>query len=81
MYILYLELLGANLTLFTISLISSTLLFDAASSSIISGLLSKFIQELHLPHGSPSIGFSQLIALAKTRAVDVFPVPLGPEKI
>jgi hypothetical protein len=32
------------------------------------------------PHASPSTGFSQFNALARIRAVVVFPVPRGPEK-
>ena len=30
------------------------------------------------PQGSPSFGCSQLSAFARIRAVEVFPVPLGP---
>ncbi len=34
----------------------------------------------HSLHGSPSFGFKQFIALDKTFAADVFPVPLPPLK-
>ena len=36
------------------------------------------LQISHSLHGSPSLGFKQFIALAKTLAADVFPVPLLP---
>ena len=32
----------------------------------------------HVPHGSPPVRSAQLSALARMRAVDVFPVPRGP---
>ena len=59
---------------------ASTPLFDAASSSCTSSDAPRVIstQESHLPHGSPSSSAAQLSALARIRAVDVFPVPRGP---
>ena len=35
-------------------------------------------QDEQTPHGSPSWGSAQFSALARMRAVDVFPVPRGP---
>ena len=37
------------------------------------------VHEGHTPQGSPASGCSQLSALARMRAVDVLPVPRGPE--
>ena len=81
MYTLYFEYAGANLMLLIISLISSTPLLDAASISIISAFSLKCLQLSHSLHGPSDVGFKQFMALAKTLAVLVFPVPLGPEKI
>ena len=67
------------MTLFISSLISSTPLFDAASISIMSGFPLNERQFSHLPHAIPVLLSKQLIDLAKILAVDVFPVPLGPE--
>ena len=55
----------------------------AASSSTISVVSSFNIarQFLHWLHGSPSIGFSQLTALAKILAIVVFPIPRKPLNI
>ena len=62
------------------SRMSSTLLFDAASSSWRSKLVPASIdwQEAQVPSGSPSCGFSQLSTLARMRAAVVLPVPRGP---
>ena len=59
MYILYFDIEGTKLTLFLISLISSTPLFEAASISIISGLLFELNdkQLSHSLHASPFILF------------------------
>ena len=64
------------------SRISSTRLFDAASTSITSSDVpsATATQLSHTPHGSPSAPrFVQFIAFARMRAVVVFPVPRGPE--
>ena len=79
-YTLYFDIDGTKLTLFFISLISSTPLFDAASISIISGLL-LLLNDLQFSHSlqaSPSLLFKQLIAFANNFALLVLPVPLGP---
>ncbi len=70
-------------TFIRISRMSSTLLCDAASSSITSSDVPVVIpsQEWHALHGSPSLALSgQLRDLARRRADVVFPVPLGPLK-
>jgi hypothetical protein len=36
------------------------------------------VQDAQVPSGSPPKGVSQLSAMAKMRAVEVFPVPRGP---
>jgi hypothetical protein len=36
------------------------------------------VQDAHVPSGSPLAGASQFSAMAKMRAVEVFPVPRGP---
>ena len=61
---------------------ASTPLFDAASSSCTLSELPCVISmhEVQVPQGSPSTGASQLSALARMRAEDVFPVPRGPLK-
>ena len=79
-YTLYFALVGKKFTSSLICLISSTLLFEAASISTTS-VSEPFNIPLHISHslhGSPSFGFKQFIALAKTFAADVFPVPLPP---
>ena len=81
-YTLYFARVGKKLTSSLIALISSTLLFDAASISTTSVSEPESIA-LHISHslqGSPSLGFKQLTALAKILAADVFPVPLPPLK-
>ena len=80
MYTLYFAFVGKKLTASLICLTSSTLLFDAASISIIS-VREPSKAPLHISHslqGSPSCGFKQFTALAKIFAVVVFPVPLPP---
>ena len=59
----------------------STPLLDAASNSIISGDVAKFIQFSHSSQGIPSFALGQFNALANNLAVLVLPVPLGPVKI
>ena len=61
---------------------ASTPLLDAASSSCTSkeAPLAMSKHESHVPHGSPSTGLVQFNAFARIRAVEVFPVPRGPEK-
>ena len=60
---------------------ASTPLLDAASSSWTSkeAPLVMSTQESQTPHGSPSTGLVQFRAFARILAVDVFPVPRGPE--
>ena len=80
-YTLYLALVGEYLTFSLSSLISSTLLLEAASISTTSIILSCNIS-LHTSHslqGSCSILSKQFTALANIFAVDVLPVPLVPE--
>ena len=62
------------------SRMASTPLFEAASSSWTSKEVpcSMATHDSQTPHGSPSIGFSQLRTLARMRAVEVLPVPRGP---
>ncbi|KPJ57048.1 hypothetical protein AMJ49_02735 [Parcubacteria bacterium DG_74_2] len=62
------------------SLISSIPRWEAASISIISIDLPLFISwhAEHLLQGSKPFLFSQLTAFAKSRAMVVLPVPLGP---
>ena len=59
---------------------ASTPLLEAASSSCTLSELPWVISmhEVQTPHGSPSTAASQLSALARMRAEDVFPVPRGP---
>src|SRR3712207_1987796 len=81
-YTLYLPSCGGYLTSSISSLISSTLLCDAASisdTSIESPALI-FLHISHSLHGSPSWGFKQLTAFENIFAVEVFPVPLVPQK-
>src|SRR5215207_2209561 len=63
---------------------SSTPRFDAASISMTSRLADPLQirwQESQTPHGSPSgVRFSQLSAIASTRASVVFPTPRGPHR-
>ena len=64
---------------------SSTPVFDAASISITSRLLSEVVdlQESQLPHGSQFFFslFLQLILIAISLAVVVFPTPLTPVRM
>ena len=62
------------------SLISSTFVFDAASTSIRSTKfpLSTEIQEEHSPHGFDEMPFSQLSDFAKILANVVLPTPRVP---
>jgi hypothetical protein len=55
---------------------------EAASSSITSSERPAAISvhDVQRPQGSPSSGAAQLRALARMRAVEVFPVPRGPLK-
>ena len=76
---------GANKDFSLISLMSSILLFDAASISIRSIILPEFIdkqlsQNFLSPTGcKQQFGtFTQFTALANTLAIVVFPTPLGP---
>ena len=81
-YTLYLPICGGIITFSVRSLISSTELFDAASSSWIQyeRPCANERHDSHSPHGSRSApGFMQLIVLAKILAVDVLPTPLGPQ--
>ena len=72
----------ASEALATRSRMASTPLLEAASSSCTSkeAPLVMSTQESHTPQGSPSRGLSQFSAFARILAVDVFPVPRGPEK-
>ena len=61
-------------------LISSILLFEAPSISIMSKVW-EFANDKHISHslhGSPFTGLRQLSAFASIRAVVVFPTPRGP---
>ena len=80
-YTLYLATVGAYFTLSLTSRISSIPRFEAASISITS-LISPLVipsQTAQVPQGSKAGPFRQLMALAIIFAVEVFPVPLGPE--
>src|SRR5699024_9150875 len=68
-------------TLSRISLMSSTLVFEAASISITSEIVPSKIpkQALHSLHGSFVGACSQFIVCAKILAALVLPVPRGPE--
>ena len=79
-YTLYFASVGKKLTSSRIALMSSTLLFEAASISTISVKEpdNAALQISHSLHGSPSWGFKQFTALAKILAVVVLPVPLVP---
>ncbi len=61
---------------------ASTPLLDAASSSLTSSEVpaSTARHDGQAQHGSPSTGAWQFRALARMRAVEVLPVPLGPLK-
>ncbi len=61
---------------------ASTPLFEAASSSWTSNEAPRVMSthESQTPHGSPSTGLVQFRALARILAVEVLPVPRGPEK-
>ena len=82
MYTLYFASCGGYFVSSIISLILSIPLFDAASSSVTSianpSLI--FLHISHSLHGSPSCKLRQFKAFAITFAVDVFPVPLVPQK-
>ena len=80
-YTLYLALAGEYFTFSLNSLISSTLLFDAASISTTSIVLSSKIslQFSHSLQGSSLCKLVQFTALENIFAVDVFPVPLVPQ--
>ena len=80
---LYLPICGGMRVCSISCLIFSTELLEAASSSKIlyERPSAKDRQDSHCPHGSISaVGLEQLMALAKMRAVDVFPTPRGPQK-
>ena len=64
------------------SLILSTQVWEAASISMISMVVPLLIarQFSHSLQGLPSVVVRQLIAFAKSLALDVFPVPLGQKK-
>ena len=81
MYTLYFAFEGVYFTLSLNSLISSTLLFDAASISYISLFKLKLLQISQFKQGLPFLLSKQLIAFANILAVLVLPVPLGPENI
>src|SRR5699024_1266546 len=80
-YTLYFTLEGGYITLSLRSLISSTQLLLAAYISIISIVDSSnmALQFSHSLQGFPSLGFKQFMALDRTLAADVLPVPLVPE--
>ena len=73
--------MGTKLILLFKSLISSTPLLEAASISIISGLLFFISKQFsHSPHTEQSsFKFKQLTEAATNFAIVVLPVPLGPE--
>jgi len=81
-YTLYLPTCGGMRTCSTRFRISSTELFEAASSSWIlkeTDLLNER-QDSHLSHASTILtGLRQLIVFARIRAQVVFPTPLGPQ--
>ena len=80
MKILNFELAGLNWTDSMIGLTSSTLLCDAASSSVTSSDRPPAISRQfgHLPQGSTPSGEAQLSAFAKMRESVVLPMPRGP---
>src|SRR3989338_989649 len=88
MYTLYRSAIGVNASFEISSRISSILLFDAASISTTSTDVPLVIAEQfwHSLHGSTDFFplakrfFSQFMAFATIRAVEVFPVPFGPVK-
>ena len=83
MYTLYLPTCGGTRTWSIRALMSSTPLFEAASSSWIQyeRPSAKERHDSHVPHGSISAeGLEQLIIFAKIRAVVVLPTPRGPQK-
>ena len=82
-YTLYLPTCGGIRTLSMRTFISSTPLFEAASSSWIQYERPSANErhDSHVPHGSMSSeGLEQLIIFAKIRAVVVLPTPRGPQK-
>src|SRR5699024_8375409 len=79
---LYVPCAGGIRTCSLSVLIYSTELLEAASSSMMLGafFLSNERHERHVPQASKSSEiFSQLMVLARMRAVVVFPTPLGPQ--
>ena len=82
MYILKRELAGLNSTDSMMGFTSSTLLWEAASSSVTSSDLPAAIsrQFTHSPHGSTPFGLWQLSAFANMRESVVLPMPRGPMK-
>ena len=82
MKILNFPFAGLNCTDSMIGLTSSTLLCEAASSSVTSSERPAAIsrQLTHAPHGSTPLGLRQLSAFAKMRLIVVLPMPRGPMK-
>ena len=82
MKILNLDDVGLNCTASTIGLTSSTLLCEAASSSVTSSDRPPAIswQFTHCPHGSTPFGDVQLRAFANILERVVLPMPRGPMK-
>ena len=82
MKILYFDEVGLNCTASMMGFTSSTLLCEAASSSVTSmerpAAISR--QLSHAPHGSTPFGSEQFSAFAKMRESVVLPMPLGPMK-
>ena len=82
MKILYFDEVGLNWTASMMGFTSSTLLCEAASSSVTSierpAAISR--QLSHSPHGSTPFGLVQLSAFAKMRESVVLPMPRGPMK-
>ena len=82
-YTFHLAWAGANLAFSIISLIFSTPVLDAASISIMSKAIPSdmLLQSSHESHGSGfgSLYFWQFNDLANILALDVFPVPRGPQ--
>ena len=83
MYILFFPDVGRYLIFSIISLISFTPVCEAASISITSNDLPSAIslQNEQLEQGSGVGPLIQLTAFASILAVEVFPTPLGPEKM
>ena len=82
MYTLYLPTWGGIITFSVRSLMSSTELLEAASSSWMQyeRPWAKEMHDSHSPQGSRSApGFMQFIVFAKILALEVFPTPRGPQ--